>query len=42
MAELFPILIALACPLGMAAMMGLPALKRAVGRRANTATGGGD
>ncbi len=33
MSELFPLLIVLACPLGMAAMMGLPALGRLFRRR---------
>jgi hypothetical protein len=37
MFELFPVLIALACPLGMVAMMALPALGRRFARRTESA-----
>jgi hypothetical protein len=42
MHELIPILIALACPLGMVAMMALPMLKRVFGRRADRAAVGAE
>lgn len=37
MIELFPVLIALACPLGMVVMMALPMLRRVFRRRVSSA-----